>query len=1229
MAKYPLRHISIRVPWHDNGWNGTTCNQPCHNDSCLKLPRISENRKDEAEEKIAGVSIEDLDQNDWPACVAERGMFMSPFEYTRVASHPYAKTSPKTHGHFEPTPLYHPAFSAPAVPFRWMRTENMESFAEKCNLDIDPHREPPLDFKSGWVQEKNNQSALLDCFADHFQEGKSLCFFYAKRVPFVEEDYRRVIIGVGRLKKIGNLTSYNFNLDSSNDLKCVLWERMISHSIRPNFTDGFLLPYYEAIKLSQENPEFDPAELAAFSPQYRMLEFSYASEHVSHDAAISSLLECASVLKKADEYLEGSRDHQINWIDRRIAELWNMRGPCPGLGPALSASGIELGTFVALAISDKIGENEDPWQYMEKVFEDPEKYLPGKLCRQITKDTQEIWKSTTKDEKALLKLLSRFEITTEQAEMLFVEKEKYGISCTDRQIIENPYLIYELTRNTPDPISLTTVDCGVFPETIVLGKHPLPKPSALDSGTDKRRVRAMAIDVLENAASNGHTLQSEEQIIQTIRDIPHKPACKVNKPIMRVAESIFDDNLSITAFENNEKAYQLIRYAEFGRKIRNTVMKRIGSKRHSIKANWTKLLDDHLDSDAKDETEKRARTEKVAALKELSESRLSVLIGPAGTGKTTLISVLLKQMDIVKTGVLLLAPTGKARVRIEQAAQGLDVKACTIAQFLSDKDRYDGETQTYRLSEQPAQKLEETVIIDEASMLTEDMLAAVIDALKGVKRYILVGDHRQLPPIGAGRPFIDIINKLKPSNIDGMFPKSSSGYAELTIKRRQAGKNRNDLQLAEWFSGNPLEPGEDEIFEKLTTSSGNLDTLHIVKWDSLNELQEKLGKTLEQKLCLEEENIGKEFDLVLGGTESGNYIYFNPDAAKRIEDWQILTPVRRLFFGVSELNRFVHERYRSHWTEFARKPRFRKIPKPIGDEQIVYGDKVINVRNHRRYNVWPKENAVQYIANGEIGIVVGQFKTPKMKKAPTNIKVSFSTQANFRYQFGKRDFKEDSANYLELAYALTIHKSQGSEFGTVFLVIPNKCKILSRELLYTALTRQQKEVIVLYQGSISDLKKYTSDLYSETARRLTNLFYSPKPIEIKGCMFEDNLIHRTCTSIPVRSKSEVIIYNRLHANGIIPEYEQPLSIGGITKYPDFTVEDEDSGITYYWEHCGMMFDPRYRDRWERKKAWYFENKILPWQEGGGENGSLIITEDDCSGGISSDKINKLIQEVFG
>ena len=149
-----------------------------------------------------------------------------------------------------------------------------------------------------------------------------------------------------------------------------------------------------------------------------------------------------------------------------------------------------------------------------------------------------------------------------------------------------------------------------------------------------------------------------------------------------------------------------------------------------------------------------------------------------------------------------------------------------------------------------------------------------------------------------------------------------------------------------------------------------------------------------------------------------------------------------------------------------------------------------------------------------------------------------------------------------------------------------------------------------------------------TARRFTNLFLNPKPVEIEGKFFEDRLIHRTCTGIPVTSKSEVIIYDRLHAHGIVPLYEQELKIDTIVKYPDFTIEDENTGKTYYWEHCGMMFDPRYRERWEKKKAWYFEHKILPCENGGGENGTLIITEDSKEGGISSEDIDRLISKIF-
>jgi ATP-dependent exoDNAse (exonuclease V) alpha subunit len=68
-----------------------------------------------------------------------------------------------------------------------------------------------------------------------------------------------------------------------------------------------------------------------------------------------------------------------------------------------------------------------------------------------------------------------------------------------------------------------------------------------------------------------------------------------------------------------------------------------------------------------------------------------------------------------------------------------------------------------------------TVIVDEASMLTEEMLGALIQALKGVYRLILIGDPRQLPPIGAGRPFVDIVKHLAPEGIIEKFPRVGPG----------------------------------------------------------------------------------------------------------------------------------------------------------------------------------------------------------------------------------------------------------------------------------------------------------------------------------------------------------------------------------------------------------------------------------------------------------------------
>jgi len=165
---YPKMHISIRVPWHDSGWNGRVCANPRLNGACLKLKSIGEKRDDEAEELAAGKSLEELPPEKWPCCVAERGMFMSPFEYTRVVNHPYKDIS-KEHEHFAPTSLRHPAYSAPAVPFGWMLWKKKGESICKAkdydyDLDVDPQREPDLKFETSWVQALENQKAISDCF---------------------------------------------------------------------------------------------------------------------------------------------------------------------------------------------------------------------------------------------------------------------------------------------------------------------------------------------------------------------------------------------------------------------------------------------------------------------------------------------------------------------------------------------------------------------------------------------------------------------------------------------------------------------------------------------------------------------------------------------------------------------------------------------------------------------------------------------------------------------------------------------------------------------------------------------------------------------------------------------------------------------------------------------------------------------------------------------------------
>jgi len=248
------------------------------------------------------------------------------------------------------------------------------------------------------------------------------------------------------------------------------------------------------------------------------------------------------------------------------------------------------------------------------------------------------------------------------------------------------------------------------------------------------------------------------------------------------------------------------------------------------------------------------------------------------------------------------------------------------------------------------------------------------------------------------------------------------------------------------------------------------------------------------------------------------------------------------------------------------------------------------------------------------------------------VKLNKSTsQPGVVYTFGKKDFGEEGEAPLELAYALTVHKAQGSEFGTVIVILPDPCRVLSRELLYTALTRQKDRVVLLVQGDPAYLRRYAAAEHSATARRLTNLFAPPAPVVVRQVRFDDRHIHRTARGELVMSKSEVIIANELLRLDIKYDYEKPLRFGGdaYPRYPDFTIDDPAAGVTIYWEHCGMLADDGYRERWEAKQKWYQANGVLPAEGGGGPNGTLVTTADDPKTGFDSTRVAEIVTRVLG
>lgn len=897
----------------------------------------------------------------------------------------------------------------------------------------------------------------------------------------------------------------------------------------------------------------------------------------------------------------------------------------------LYASGFVRGLFIAEEIKSYAKkESSSLLNAIEKALNLENTYLSKINVGSISEENISTWKGLDGSRKALFELLCHFSLTEELARVAFFpeERSKRRVNLTDEQILDNPYSLFEETTQCHEKFRffVRNVDMAVFPIEKIQKKYPIAKRSALKNGNDKRRIRALLVDFLEKQSLNGHSIYPIWMTINAITELPIEPSCPITWDVVNGCLDYIKGKIHIVEVEkkgnpeDNQNAFQLNRLFEIDTLITDKINKRIETKKPNIvRADWKKLIDDTFKSDKEDDKlEKKAREEKVAVLKVLAESRLSVLIGGAGTGKTTLLSVLCKADDVKRDGVLLLAPTGKARVKMSQAMkdQGIDCEAKTVAQFLLKTGNFNFYTMNYQLSTNPVKEVPKTVIIDECSMLTEEMFGALLQALTNASRIILVGDPNQLPPIGTGRPFVDLVNKLSVTAPKSKFPRVGKSFGALTVTRRQTSedsKARLDLALSKWYT-NTDEELDDDIFANLAENKNE----HIIfkKWETEEDLETVLFETLSKELNMTSPDDIENFNISLGSTAPiRGFQYFNVGCAKNAENWQILAPIKGMPYGVVNLNHLIHQKYRENELELAAKPYNKKIPKKQGPEGIVYGDKVINIVNEERSAYTRGTGSFDgYIANGEIGIATANWGNS------TFLNVEYSSQPNVTYGYSERDFGEEAEAILELAYALTVHKSQGSEFKKVILILNEPCALLSKELLYTAITRHVDKLIILYNKDAINLREYANQSYSDIARRFSCLFHTPSIVKVNEKYYENHLIHRTENGELVRSKSEVLIADKLKERGIPYFYEKELWLDGVRKIPDFTIEDNESGETYYWEHCGMMNDPDYVERWERKKRWYAEHGIV-------EDENLIVSNE--KGGWDSTKIVELINKYFG
>ena len=374
-------------------------------------------------------------------------------------------------------------------------------------------------------------------------------------------------------------------------------------------------------------------------------------------------------------------------------------------------------------------------------------------------------------------------------------------------------------------------------------------------------------------------------------------------------------------------------------------------------------------------------------------NRILVITGGPGTGKTTILKGILSLYDELELETLLAAPTGRAAKRMSELTGR---EASTIHRLLGAKMAEDGETVVFSKHEGDPLNCD-ALVLDECSMVDITLMSSLLKALKPGCRLVLVGDADQLPSVGPGNVFSDIIRS----------------QTVPTVRLTEIFRQKGDSRIVR--NAHMINRGEHPDFEANTGDFFRLRRLN--GGTAVETIVELCARRLPENMKIPSASI------------------------------QVLSPTRKGETGTVNLNKRLQAALNP--------PSESKKEKLFGEAVFRVGDRVIQTKNNYD-TIWKTKGGVSGagVYNGDIGTIA------QIDPITETLTVDFEDKLA-TYSF-------EMLNELEHAWALTVHKSQGSEYRAVVLALSGDVQmLLTRGVLYTAVTRAKELLIMVGDDNIA------------------------------------------------------------------------------------------------------------------------------------------------------------------